>query len=118
MPASAADRLGHIKGAIATIRTGLKGMDLDALEAHPIVAAGFRYELLVISEAARHVPVEWKRTLGLEIDWRRLEDLGNRLRHAYHDANAAILWKIYENDLDPLETAIDRMLAAHPRSAG
>ena len=39
--------------------------------------------------------------------------LGNLLRHVYHHASVPILWAIYTNDLDPLEAAIDAMLAAH-----
>jgi uncharacterized protein with HEPN domain len=87
-------------------------MNLDAVVARP-VAAGFRYELLIITEAARHIPAPWKDQFGPQINWRRLEDLGNRLRHAYHDANIGILWSIYENDLDPLEAAIDAMRSAN-----
>jgi len=113
MAPTRADRLNHIKLAIATIRDGLTGTELDALAAHPLLSAGFRYELLVISEASRSLPEAWKQEFGPDIAWRRLEDLGNRLRHGYHDVNNTLLWSIYENDLDPLEAAIDRMLATH-----
>lgn len=40
-------------------------------------------------------------------------DLGNHLRHAYHRTDIGALWSIYEDDLDPLEAAVDAMLAAH-----
>ena len=69
--------------------------------------------MLVISEAARNIPDEWKRSFGPSIDWRGVEDLGNRLRHVYQHTSMTILWSIYEHDLDPLEAAIDRMIAAH-----
>jgi uncharacterized protein with HEPN domain len=69
--------------------------------------------LLIISEAARSVPPGWKEEHGGSINWRGLEDLGNRLRHVYQHMNTAILWSIYEHDLDPLEAAIDAMLAAY-----
>lgn len=107
------ERLQHIKSAIATIRDGLHGTAMDVFVAHPILLSGFRYELLVIGEASRALPNEWKARFGPTIPWRQLEDLGNRLRHAYHDINTAILWSIYVDDLDPLEAAIDAMIAAY-----
>lgn len=45
--------------------------------------------------------------------WPEIAHLGDRMRHAHHRVEAPILWSIYLNDLDPLEAAIDRMLAAH-----
>jgi uncharacterized protein with HEPN domain len=47
------------------------------------------------------------------VPWRRLVDLGNQLRHAYHHTNPAILWSIYVNDLGQLETSVREMIAAH-----
>lgn len=43
-------------------------------------------------------------------------DLGNVLRHAYHRTDVRALWSVYEDDLDPLEAAVDDMLAVHDRS--
>lgn len=106
----------RIESAIATIRDGLQGTEMGVLVAHPIISSGFRYELLVISEASRALPDAWKAKFGPTIPWRQLEDLGNRLRHAYHDVNNAILWSIYVDDLDALEAAVDAMIAAHPRA--
>ena len=88
-------------------------MPLDVARASGLTWSGFLYELLIISEASRHLPDAWKSQFGPTIDWRQIADLGNRLRHGYHRNEATILWSIYLNDLDPLEAAIDRMLAAH-----
>jgi uncharacterized protein with HEPN domain len=110
---TAAKRAQHIKDAIGEIRGGLKGMPLEVARASGLQWSGFLYELLIISEASRHLPEDWKSTFGAGIEWRPLADLGNRLRHSYQHNEAVILWSIYLNDLDPLEAAIDRMLAAH-----
>ena len=48
-----------------------------------------------------------------EIPWRRVVDLGNQFRHAYHHINPGILWLIYANDLDLLEATLLRMIAAY-----
>lgn len=71
------------------------------------------YQLLIITEAARNIPPEWQQLHGPLIDWRSLMDLGNHLRHAYHRVDVTAIWAIFENDLDLLEAAVDRMIAAH-----
>ena len=107
------ERALHIKDAITTLRSELAGHDLDTLVAAPLQLAGMKYLLLVIGEAAGRLPDDWQRMFGPQINWRRVADLSNVLRHAYHHTNAELLWEMYETDLDPLEAAIDAMLAAH-----
>jgi uncharacterized protein with HEPN domain len=65
--------------------------------------------LEVISEAFRHVPAAAK-SRESHIDWRGLADLGNRLRHAYHETDAGLLWAMIENDLDPLDRFIEQIV--------
>lgn len=106
-------RVRHIKDSIGVIKGGLSGKTLSAVHADRLMWSGFERQLEVISEASRAVPAEWKSAFGPDIDWHGIANLGNLLRHAYHRANVITLWAIYENDLDPLEAAIDAMLAAH-----
>ena len=108
------ERATHINETIGTLRAELGTRDIDSLISEPLELAGFKYLLMVISEAAGKLPIEWKQTHGPGIDWRRVADLGNVLRHAYDSVNAQTLWLIFRDDLDPLEAAIDRMLAANP----
>jgi uncharacterized protein with HEPN domain len=65
--------------------------------------------LEVISEASRHVPAEAK-AKEPGINWRRLADLGNRLRHAYHQTDADLLWAMIENDLEPLDKFVQQII--------
>jgi uncharacterized protein with HEPN domain len=69
--------------------------------------------LEIISEASRHLPQEWKQSLGADVPWSNIASVGNVLRHTYDRVELSVLWSIYENDLDPLERAIDTMLATH-----
>jgi uncharacterized protein YutE (UPF0331/DUF86 family) len=41
-----------------------------------------------------------------------LADLGNWLRHAYHRIDADILWNIAQNDREPLERFVKRIIAS------
>jgi uncharacterized protein with HEPN domain len=77
----------------------------------------FERFLEIPSEASWSIPDEWKQEFGPSIPWRQVADLGNVLRHAYHRTDLLLLWSVYENDLGPLETAIDAILAAHDRPA-
>jgi uncharacterized protein with HEPN domain len=106
------DRARHIKVAIGKLRGILSGKNYERVRSDDALWPALERYLQVISEAARALPPAW--TAEVEhIPWRRIADIGNRLRHAYDTLQGDILWSIYENDLDPLEAAIDAMLAAH-----
>lgn len=113
MAPRAQDRAAHIKDAISKIRQIMKGYSYDQARSDIAVWPAFQRYLEIISEASGKLPPEWKRTHGPGIPWKDIAGLGNILRHVYHRTSDDALWSIYENDLDPLEAAIDRMLAAH-----
>ena len=104
--------LEDIKGGVAKIRRLAAGKTLDDVRKDEVAWAAFERFLEVISEASRLIPQDWKAEQP-QIPWRQVADLGNRLRHVYRHVNPQALWAIYEDDLDPLEAAIDAMLAAH-----
>jgi uncharacterized protein with HEPN domain len=61
--------------------------------------------LEIISEASRGIP-ETEKALYPEIPWRRIQDLGNVIRHAYFGLSHERLWAIVENGLDTLADVI------------
>lgn len=63
--------------------------------------------LEIISEASRHLPVELK-DANPSIQWQKMADLGNRLRHGYDRVDTALLWDIIENDVPVLVTALEQ----------
>jgi uncharacterized protein with HEPN domain len=74
---------------------------------------GAAYErfLEIISEASRHIPDDLKERAP-EVPWRRVADLGNQLRHAYHRTDPGLLWAIHANgDLERLRAAAGKFLA-------
>ncbi len=66
--------------------------------------------LEIVSEASRRIPEELLAEHG-HIAWRRVHDLGNVLRHAYHAVEAARLWDIIVDDLPILKAAVTAMSA-------
>lgn len=106
-------RCRDVKERIGYIRDLLGHTNLSALADDVVSRAAFERFLEIISEASRHIPADWQQEFGPRINWRQLTDLGNIIRHVYQRADLAMLWGMYETDLDPLEAAIDAMIAAY-----
>lgn len=107
-------RVHHVKDAITVLRGALQGRAYSDVRKDRIVWAGLQRCLEIVSEASRHIPEQWKLEFGPSVPWRSIGDIGNHLRHAYHRTDDAILWQVYTHDLDPLEAAVDAMIAAYP----
>lgn len=117
MAVTAVDRLWHIKEAIGDVRELLRGRTIEGVSGDRVARAALERFLEVLSEASRHVPAEWKNAVG-DIPWWEIAAFGNIVRHEYDQVDLHILWDVYERDLDPLEAAIDAMLAAHGNDDG
>lgn len=108
------ERVQHIKDSIRIIRAALAGKSYEQAYADRTAWLAFERCIEIISEASRKIPAGWKTAHGTDVPWRDVASIGNTLRHAYHQVVGARLWQVYLNDLDPLEAAIDAMLAANP----
>ncbi len=102
--------LHDILEAIEMIEAALAGRDLAAFEADLFRRRAIERALEIISEASRRLPEELLAEHG-HIPWRRVHDLGNVLRHAYHAVEAARLWDIVSDDLPALKAAVIAMSA-------
>jgi uncharacterized protein with HEPN domain len=105
LPPTLADRLRHILEAIEDMEHILAGKTEAQFAADRFLRLSVERLFEIISEASRHIPEEMQANAS-HLPWRRVADLGNRLRHAYHRVDAAILWQIYENDLPALKAYI------------
>lgn len=73
-------------------------------------------KLTLIGEAATRVPDEI-RAQAPDIPWRKIVGLRNRLMHAYPATDDSAIWSIVTQDLVPLQTALQRLLASLPPPA-
>jgi uncharacterized protein with HEPN domain len=80
---TAGERIAHIDTAIDDIRGALAGQTKASFTENMMLRLAVERLLEIISEASRHIPVDMK-AKEPNINWRRLADLGNWLRHAYH----------------------------------
>jgi uncharacterized protein with HEPN domain len=110
MPPTVEDRLRDILEAITEIEAMLAGSSLDLFAADKMRRMATERYLEVVCEAARRLTDDVKREAP-NIDWRKMIDFGNVLRHAYHATRVDIIWDIIQNDLPALKSFVNRKIA-------
>jgi uncharacterized protein with HEPN domain len=111
MPPTAEDRLLDILEAIAEIDEMLAGYHFEQFTTDKMRRMATERYLEVICEAARKLPDGIKQE-ERDIDWRKMNDFGNRLRHAYHETDAVIVWDVIQNHLPRLHSFVKRRVQA------
>jgi uncharacterized protein with HEPN domain len=109
MPPTLADRLIHILTAINTVETMMTGKTFDAFTADLPLRLAVERALEIICEASRRLPDDIK-ARGRAIDWKRMINFGNMLRHAYHRTDPQIVFGIVSRDLPPLKAFVADMM--------
>lgn len=104
-------RLRDIIEAIEHIRTVTAGITLEEFESdwqkRWLVERGIE----ILSEASRHLGDELK-ARHPDIPWPKVAGIGNILRHEYERIAPDILWKLVQDDLQPLENVCREELAS------
>jgi uncharacterized protein with HEPN domain len=114
MPPSIEDRLRDVLEAITEIEDVMRGIGFEQFSSDRRVRLLTERLLEIICEASRTIPDVIKQDEP-GIDWRKMIDFGNVLRHAYHTTNAEIVWDVIQNHLPPLKSLVERRLGASSR---
>ncbi len=109
MPPTLADRLVHILTAIDTIQAMLATKTAEDFAADFPSRLAVERALEIICEASRQIPEDVK-ARQKSIDWPRMVDFGNLLRHAYHRVDPQIVFEIAARDLPPLKAFAERVI--------
>jgi uncharacterized protein with HEPN domain len=109
MPPTLADRLVHILSAIDIIQTLLAKKTLEEFASDIPLRFSVERAFEVICEASRRLPDNVTAQEKV-IDWQRMVDFGNQLRHAYHRINPQTLMEIASRDLPPLKAFAERVI--------
>lgn len=113
MPRGHRDRIGDILAAIADIRADTAIMDLAAFEKNPVVIRSVLYSIGVIGEAVKAIDPVFK-AAHPEIPWRAIAGIRDRIVHEYFRTNTRRIWDVVQDDLEPLENALESALGKQP----
>ncbi|UGV27394.1 DUF86 domain-containing protein [Rhodopseudomonas boonkerdii] len=102
MPPSTEDRLADILDFAAEIEDILKDVDYETFRAKRRVRHLVERYLEMTCEAALKLPDRMK-TEATAIDWRKMNNFANVLRHAYHTTRIDLLWDIVHDQLPSLK---------------
>jgi uncharacterized protein with HEPN domain len=111
MPPTVEDRLRDILEAITEIEDVVKGTSFTQFAPDRRARLVTERLLEIVCEASRAIPEQIKHE-ERDIDWRKMIDFGNLLRHAYHSTKAEVVWDIIENHLPPLKSVVERRIRA------
>lgn len=102
-------RLHHIEDEVRNLTNAIKGVTHSAFVESYVLRRTAERALLIVSEAAKALPVELTRRYP-EIDWPALKALGNVLRHDYQTIDPDTLWEIVTRKVPELAPVIARMI--------
>lgn len=113
MPRPWLDRVGDILEAIECIENYLEDVSQAAFEGDPKTRDATPYNLLIIGEAASHIPEEVI-SRHPDIPWIDIRGMRNLIAHSYFAVKVLIVWKTVTEDLAPLKAALRNVIESEP----
>ena len=104
------DYLKDILDNIDHIQHFIEGVDPTSFATNWQQHYAVLHALLIIGEAARHIPVPMRRRYR-NVPWRRIVGLRNVVVHEYFGVKLPRIWDIIQKDLPELRENITRMWA-------
>jgi uncharacterized protein with HEPN domain len=109
MPPTTADRLIHVLRAIEIIENLLAQKTLEDFTADIPLRLAVERGLEIICEASRRLPDNIKAQCP-NIEWQRMVNFGNLLRHAYHRVDPQAVFNIVAQELPPLKVFAEKVV--------
>jgi uncharacterized protein with HEPN domain len=106
--------LVDIRTEIAGIQDLTKEADLARFAASWAMTRAVQHALLIIAEAAKHLPSSLKKKQP-QVPWERIHGFGNILRHEYRHVDPEILWSVITERLADLDKAAADLLRDFPK---
>jgi|SRR3989344_4552603 len=96
--------LEHILDAIIAIDKFTFGFDLERFKNDDLVHSAVIRQFEIIGEASMNLSD--KAQESIEVPWRDIVDMRNKLIHEYFGIDLNIVWRAITEDLQPLKKAI------------
>lgn len=109
MSRSPLEFLRHIQDELDFLERYRSLPDLADLVANPEATRAVLHSLLIIGEAVKNVPVEWREQYP-QVPWRNMARMRDKIVHHYFDVNFPVVWNVLKNELEPLRQTVESML--------
>lgn len=87
----------------------VRSLDYEGFLADRAAYKAVAFSLLVIGEAANHVPPEIRARYPV-VEWRRIVGLRNVLAHGYFAIRDPVLWEVVRDEVPALRAQVQRIL--------
>ncbi|HMA83460.1 MAG TPA: DUF86 domain-containing protein, partial [Candidatus Thermoplasmatota archaeon] len=104
-------RLKHILDASVEIQSFIKDKTQEEFKQDRKLHLSVVHLLEIIGEAGNQISEEVKEQY-VDIPWKRIIGMRNRLIHGYFDIDLAIVWKTATEDIPPLIEEIKNMISS------
>jgi len=95
----------HILESIEAIEKYVKKMNKKDFIIKPLVQDAVIRRLIVIGEAAKNVPSDYKRQ-NPHIRWRDVGDMRNKIIHEYFGIDLNLVWEVVNKDIRELKKEV------------
>jgi len=109
MPPEDRIRVLHMRDACRSVARFLHGRSRGDLDQDEMLRFALVRAVEIVGEAAAKVSAE-TRQRAPGIPWREAVGIRNRLIHAYFDVDLDVLWRTAQDDLPPLQQALQALL--------
>ena len=103
------NRIRDILEAIAEIDRFTSGMTFEQFRADPKTVRAVLYDLAIIGEAIRSVPIEVEMQYP-DVPWNEARGIRNIVLHEYFRVNLVIVWQTIQIDLPQLAMSLQQLL--------
>lgn len=103
-------RVADIVGAVDRIGRYTAGLDRSTFEGDERTVEAVCFALVVIGEAATHVPDEVQ-ALAPQLPWRKMRAMRNLAAHEYFGIDVGTVWHTATSDVPTLKPLLESLLA-------
>ncbi|MFP3871960.1 MAG: DUF86 domain-containing protein [Candidatus Natronoplasma sp.] len=94
---------------VEIIKENTKGMDYEEFKNSEWDVSAVVRNLEVIGEAVANLPDDFKKAHP-EVEWRDIKGFRNLAIHQYWNVDKEIVWEIVQDELNPLQQKIEKIL--------